>query len=65
MTDDECGSLAIFTDGNISISCWKLSFKDRIKILLSGMIWLWIFCGNSHPPVSITINKPQMSNNEV
>ena len=27
------------TDGEI-ISCWKLSFKERVKVLFTGRIWL-------------------------
>lgn len=33
MTDEECSSLNIYTDGTECISCWKLSFKDRIMAL--------------------------------
>ena len=32
------------------ISCWKMSFKERIKILFLGKIWLSIY----------TFNKPLM-----
>lgn len=26
--------------GNITITCYKLTFKERIKILFSGRLWL-------------------------
>lgn len=40
------------------ISCWKLSFKERIKILFTGELWvsLWTF----HQPLTpslFTTNK--------
>ncbi len=25
--------------GNVSITCYKLSFKERIKVLFTGVIW--------------------------
>jgi len=30
------------------ISCWQLSFKERIKILFTGKIWFYILTFN-HP----------------
>lgn len=26
--------------GNVSITCYKLSFKERLKVLFTGVIWL-------------------------
>lgn len=36
MTEEECGSLWVFNDGKQCISCWKMSFWQRIKALLFG-----------------------------
>jgi len=57
MTDDECGPLPVYTDGQYLISCWKPSFKDRLIILLGKSIWLWIL-GKAHPPVKLTTDNP-------
>lgn len=57
MTDKECGSLWVFNDGNQNISCWKLSFKQRIKALFYGKIWLCVLSGNSQPPVWVDCDK--------
>ncbi len=27
-------------EGNVSITCYKLSLKERLKVLFSGVIWL-------------------------
>lgn len=51
MTDDECSSLPIYTDGVECVSCWKMSWKERIKALLFGKIWLLIMSGHTQPPV--------------
>lgn len=33
-------------DGTV-ISCWKLSWKERLKILLTGKLWLSILTFNA------------------
>ena len=43
---DEYGNLPAFKDDNsVIVSCWKLSFKERLRILFTGRIWLalWSF----------------------
>jgi hypothetical protein len=32
--------LPAYTDGRETISCWKLTFKERIKVLIFGKLWL-------------------------
>lgn len=54
MTDEECGSLPVYNDGAQSISCWGLSWRERISALWHGRIWLQIYAGRTQPPVSLT-----------
>lgn len=35
-----------------NISCWKMTWKERLQVLVSGKVWLWIW-GDNHPPVGI------------
>ena len=59
MTDDECGPLPIFrTDDDYIISCWQASFKDRLKFLFVGKMWLGIMTGKSQPPVWLDTKRP-------
>ena len=51
MTDEECGSLWVYSDGRQCISCWRLTWKERIKALLFGKVWLFVLSGYSQPPV--------------
>lgn len=51
MTDEECGSLWVYSDGRQCISCWRLTWKERIKALLFGKVWLSVLCGYTQPPV--------------
>jgi len=43
-SNDECG---------IVVCCWKLNFKERIKLLFTGKLWLNL----------MTFNKPLMPHN--
>lgn len=57
MTDEQCSSLWTYSDGEQSISCWKMSWKERIKALVFGKVWLGVVSGNSQPPVWVDCNK--------
>lgn len=57
MTDAECSSLWVYTDGKQCISCWKLSWKQRIKALLFGKVWLSVLSGGTQPPVWLDCDK--------
>lgn len=40
------------------ISCWKLSFKERIKVLLFGNVWLSLMSFNNPlTPSFMSVNK--------
>lgn len=56
MTDDECRNLWVFTDDTECVSCWKLSFRERIRALIYGKVWLGILSGNTQPPVWLDCN---------
>lgn len=51
MTDEECSSLWVFTDGKQCVSCWKLNWKERLSALFFGKIWLGVLSGATQPPV--------------
>lgn len=54
MLDSECQSLPIWNDGKECISCWRASFKERVRILLTGKVWLSVLSGRTQPPVFVT-----------
>ena len=58
MTDEECNSLTISTDGEVCTSRWKLSFWERMEVLFRGRIWLMVWSGYTQPPVAITVFYP-------
>ena len=51
MTDEECSSLWVYTDSKECISCWKMSFKQRLSALFYGKVWLSVLSGQTQPPV--------------
>ncbi len=53
MTEEECGSLPVFSDGTQCISCWKMSWKQRLNSLWYGRVWLGVASGETQPPVWI------------
>ena len=37
---DEFKALWAYMDDEVTVSCYKLSFKERLKILFSGELWI-------------------------
>ncbi len=58
MTEEECYSLAVWSDGKQCISRWKGTWKDRLKFLFTGKLWLSVLFGESQPPVWIGTEHP-------
>lgn len=58
MTDDECGSLPVWTDGSECISRWEPTRKERLLILFGAPVWLRIMSGHTQPPVSLSPESP-------
>ena len=57
MSEKECGSLWVFNDGNQCISCWKMTWKQRIKAIFWGRVWLSVMSGQTQPPVWVDCDK--------
>lgn len=54
MTDDECASLHVWSDGTQCVSCWRPTFKERLNILFGGKVWLGVLSGKTQPPVFVS-----------
>jgi len=57
MTDEECSSLEVYTDGMTCLSCWRMSFRERFRALLFGRVWLWVVSGSTQPPVALECKR--------
>ena len=58
MTEEECGSLPVYSDGKYCISCWEGTWRDRLRFLFTNKVWLWVWFGHSQPPVKIETEYP-------
>ena len=54
MTDNECASLHVWSDGKQCVSCWKPTIKERLNILFGGKVWLGVMSGKTQPPVFVS-----------
>lgn len=54
MLDTDCKPLPIWSDGTECVSCWKPTWKERLRILIHGKVWLGVLSGRTQPPVFIT-----------
>lgn len=52
-----CGDLPVYTDGEQLISCWRLSWRERVAALVGGRVWLRVV-GAGHPPVAVEATSP-------
>ena len=51
MTDDECQSLPVHTDGKICVSCWELTDEELADLVKTRRLWLLVYSGHTQPPV--------------
>lgn len=64
MTDEECFSLDVFTDGEVCISCWKPTLRERLSLLIFGKIWIWVVSGSTQPPIVLDAKRTVFRKNE-
>lgn len=52
---------ALKLDSGEVISCWKMSFKDRFKVLLTGKVWISLLSFNKPlTPYLMSINRKEI-----
>lgn len=55
-------SLPVYEDdiqGGRVFSCWQLSFKERIKILFTGKLWIYVLnFGKKLQPIKPMVDSP-------
>ena len=50
---DDIIDLPVFRNGEEIISCWRIPFLKRIKVLFCGHVWLRVQ-GKTHAPVCVS-----------
>lgn len=46
-------SLPVWTDGEQCISCWQMSWKERLSALIHGRVWVAVLSGSTQPPIYV------------
>lgn len=56
-TDQDVKDLPVYRGGGQVISCWRLAWRERLRLLFTGKVWLRIL-GSNHAPVSVETERP-------
>jgi hypothetical protein len=57
-TADDVVDLPVHRTGAEIISCWRLSWRERLAVLLSGRVWLRVLAARTHAPVAVDADSP-------
>jgi len=53
----EVAPLPVWSDGEQCVSCWQMTFKERLSALLFGRVWLAVLSGETQPPVAVVVSR--------
>ena len=60
-SDNDIEPLKVYNNGTMSVSCWKITFRDVLRLLFNPKkryIWMGVKAGQSQPPVWLTTKYP-------
>jgi hypothetical protein len=49
--------LPVYTDGQTVVSCWRMSWRERLSALVVGKCWLAVLSGKTQPPVVLSVER--------
>lgn len=49
--------LPVWTGFGDCVSCWELSWADRLRVLFGKPVWLIIHSGDTQPPVALQTRR--------
>jgi hypothetical protein len=49
--------LPVWTDGEQCVSCWRLSWRERLSAVFFGRVWCAVLSGGSQPPVFVEATR--------
>ena len=52
-SDNVCSvePLSIWTDGEQCVSCWRMTWRERLSALIFGRVWIAALSGQTQPPI--------------
>jgi len=61
----EYGQLPVYEKDGVVISCCYLTWKERIKLLFTGKIWMHVYSfGQPLQPQMLDVDRPTMESSE-
>jgi hypothetical protein len=57
-TEDDVIDLPVHRGNGQVISCWRLSWVERLRVLASGRVWLHVLAPRTHAPVLVAAESP-------
>jgi hypothetical protein len=57
-TEDDVADLPVHRGVGQIISCWRLSWLDRLRVLITGRVWLHVLTQRTHAPVLVATESP-------
>ena len=55
--ENKVGDLPAFMGEGQVISCWRLSLRERLRLLFTGRLWFSVI-GNDQPPIWLGVYTP-------
>lgn len=49
--------LSIWTDGEQCVSCWRMSWRERLAALWYGRVWAATLSGSTQPPLCVLAQR--------
>ena len=62
--ENEILPLWVYTDGDQCISCWRLTWRELLSVLLFLRVWLSVLSGQTQPPVWIWATREALKEND-
>ncbi len=54
MTDGQCGSLPVYSNGQMCVSCWELNDQEIEAVVKTRILYIGVFSGQTQPPILVT-----------
>lgn len=62
--EDDVLPLPVYTDNEQCISCWQMSWRERLSALFFGRVWLSVLGGSTQPPVWLWVTRKALEKRE-
>lgn len=50
-------NISVLTDGQQCLSCWQMTWRERLAALLHGRLWLGVHSGATQPAIWMEVKR--------